>query len=195
MKKQNKKYSRPRKPFDKQRITEEDSLKEEYGLKSKREIWKAEAAIGRIRSLAKRLITHSEEEKAAFINKLQKKGFSVNSIAEALALKKEDWLKRRLQTIVFFKKLTNTPKQARQFVAHKHVSIGDQVVNIPSYQVTLEEEPLVRLNIVLKTPKPLSKLEKIKQKMKEEKEAEELEEPAAEFIEEVKELEEAEEIA
>ena len=33
MKKQSKKYSRPRKPFDKVRIEEENILKEKYGLK------------------------------------------------------------------------------------------------------------------------------------------------------------------
>jgi len=195
MKKQNKKYSRPRKPFDKARIDEENVLKEEYGLKNKKEIWKAEAAIGRIRNLAKRLITKSEEEKNSFVKRLQKKGFNVNSIADALALKKEDWLKRRLQTIVFSKKLTNTPKQARQFVSHKHVSIGEQTINIPSYQVSLEQEPLVRLNIVLKTPKPISKIEKIKEKVLENKieppkEIEEVDEENNEFIEKIKEIEE-----
>ena len=153
MKKQSKKYSRPRKPFDKVRIEEENLLKEKYGLKNKKEIWKADAAIRRIRNLAKQLITKSEEEKQAFIERLQKKGFKIESIADALALNKEDWLKRRLQTIVFHKKLTTTPKQSRQFVAHKHVSIGNQIVNIPSYQVNLEEESLVKLNIVLKKPK------------------------------------------
>ena len=199
MKKQSKKYSRPRKPFDKVRIDEEDVLKEEYGLKNKREIWKAEAAIGRIRKLAKRLITKSEEEKNLFAKRLQKRGFNVNSIADALALKKEDWLRRRLQTIVFSKKLTNTPKQARQFVSHKHVLIGDQVINIPSYQVSLEQEPLVKLNIVLKTPKPASKIEKIKEKVLENKiniskETEEKSEGDEEFIEKIKEFEKVGEI-
>lgn len=199
MKKQSKKYSRPRKPFDKARIDEEDVLKEEYGLKNKREIWKAEAAIGRIRKLAKRLITKSEEEKSLFAKRLQKRGFNVNSIADALALKKEDWLRRRLQTIVFSKKLTNTPKQARQFVSHKHVLIGDQVINIPSYQVSLEQEPLVKLNIVLKTPKPTSKIEKIKEKVLENKiniskEIEETNEGDESFIEKIKEFEKAGEV-
>lgn len=197
MKKQSKKYSKPRKPFDKIRIDEENILKEEYGLKNKREIWKADAAIGRIRNLAKRLITKSEEEKNSFIKRLQKKGFNVNSISDALALKKEDWLKRRLQTIVFSKKLTYTPKQARQFICHKHVSVGDQVINIPSYQVDLKEEPLVRLNIVLKTIKPKSKIEKIKEKIEEEKvseKEEELIEVGEEFIKEIKEIEKAGEI-
>lgn len=196
MRKQSKKYSRPRKPFDKARIDEENILKKEYGLKNKKEIWKAEAAIGRIRNLAKRLITKPEEEKNAFVKRLQKKGFNVTSIADALALKKEDWLRRRLQTIVFLRKLTNTPKQARQFVSHKHVSIGNQIINIPSYQVSLEQEPLVKLNIVLKTPKPVSKIERIKEKVFENKidkakEIEEVDEEDNEFIEKIKEIEKA----
>ena len=138
-----KKYSRPRKPFDKPRIEEENVLRERYGLKNKKEIWKADAAIGRLRNLAKELITASEEEKQAFVDRLNKKGFNVENIAGVLSLDKEDWLKRRLQTIVFANGLTSTPKQARQLIAHKHVSVGSQVVNIPSYMVSLEEEPVI----------------------------------------------------
>ena len=169
MKRQSKKYSKPRRPFDKARIEEENVLREKYGLKNKKEIWKADAAIGRIRNLAKQLITKSDEEKQAFVERLQKKGFSVDSIADALALNKEDWLKRRLQTVVFTKKLTTTPKQARQFITHKHVSIGEQTVNIPSYQVGLEEEPLIKLKIVLKKPtNKKGKMEEIKKEVIEE---------------------------
>ncbi|MDD5193792.1 MAG: 30S ribosomal protein S4 [Candidatus Nanoarchaeia archaeon] len=162
----NKKYSKPGKPFDKARIDEEEELKNRYGLKNKREIWKAEAAIARIRSLAKQLITKSDHEKKDFVERLKKKGFKVENIPDALALNKEDWLKRRFQTIVFLKKLANTPKQSRQFIIHKHVSIGNQIVNIPSYQVSLEEEPLIKLNIVLKIAEPKkSKIEKIKEEI------------------------------
>ena len=166
MKKQKKKYSRPQRPFDKARIDEENILRDKYGLKNKKEIWKADAAIGRIRNQAKKLITAGEEEKKDFVDRLQKKGFKSESIAAALSLNKEDWLQRRLQTIVQSKGLTSTPKQARQLIIHKHVSIGDQVVNIPSYQVSLEEEPLVKLNIALKenTPKK-SKAEEIKEEI------------------------------
>jgi len=170
MKKQSKKYSRPRKPFDKVRIEEENVLREKYGLKNKKEIWKADAAIGRIRNLAKQLITKSGEEKQAFVERLQKKGFQVESAADALALNKEDWLKRRLQTIVFARKLTNTPKQARQLITHKHISIGNQIVNIPSYGVSLEEEALVKMDLVLKTEKKKSKIEKIKEDVLDKKE-------------------------
>ncbi len=166
MKRQVKKYSKPRRPFDKIRIEEENLIKEKYGLKNKKEIWKSDAAIARIRNLAKQLITKSDKEKRDFIERLQKKGFQVNSIADVLALDKEDWLKRRLQTIVFTKKLTNTPKQARQFIVHKHVLVGDRIVNIPSYHVSSEEEALIKLNTTLKGPvSKKSKIEEIKEKI------------------------------
>jgi small subunit ribosomal protein S4 len=162
---QKKKYSRPQRPFDKTRIEEENVLREKYGLKNKKEIWKADAAIGRIRNLAKTLITASDEEKTAFIERLQARGFKVENIADSLSLDKEDWLKRRLQTVLLSKGLTTTAKQARQLIAHKHVSIGDQIVNIPSYMVSLEEEPQVILNITLKVAKPKSKEEQIKEEI------------------------------
>ena len=166
-KRKRKKYSRPQRPFDKARIQEENALREKYGLKNKKEIWKADAAIRRIRNLAKKLITKSEEEKKQFIDRLEEKGFEVKNIADVLSLNKEDWLKRRLQTIVFAKKLALTPKQARQFITHKQVSIGNQIVNIPSYQVGLKEESLVKVNIALKLqPKKTSKKkEKVEEKV------------------------------
>ena len=170
--KQKKKYSRPQRPFDKARIEEENVLREKYGLKNKKEIWKADASIGRVRNLAKTLITASDEEKNAFIERLQAKGFKIEDIADALALDKEDWLKRRLQTVLLSKGLTTTPKQARQLIAHKHVSIGDQIVNVPSYMVTLAEEPQVKLNITLKVAKPKSKEEEIKEEIAAESDAE-----------------------
>jgi small subunit ribosomal protein S4 len=170
MKRQKKKYSRPQRPFDKTRIEEENVLKEKYGLKNKKEIWKADAAIGRIRNQAKQLITAGDEEKAAFTEKLQKKGFEIESIANTLALDKEDLLKRRLQTVVLKKGLTTTAKQARQLITHKHVSIGDQIVNIPSYQVSREEEGLIKLNIILRAgAKPKAKVEQIKEEIEGEK--------------------------
>ncbi|KAF5426797.1 small subunit ribosomal protein S4, partial [Candidatus Methanophagaceae archaeon] len=41
-KKLKKKYERPRRPWVLQRIKDERELAEKYGLKNKREIWKAE---------------------------------------------------------------------------------------------------------------------------------------------------------
>jgi small subunit ribosomal protein S4 len=166
--KQKKKYTKPRRPFDKARIEEEGRLVEKYGLKNKREIWKAESSISRIRNLAKELTTSNQEEKEIFVLKLQRKGFPVSNISEALALDKENWLKRRLQTIVLEKKLANTPKQARQFIVHKHISIGDKIINIPSYQVTLDEELHIKLDVAFKEKDKKSKIEEIREEIEEE---------------------------
>jgi len=45
--------------------------------------------------------------------RLKKIGLEVNSIADVLSLNKEDYLKRRLQTIVVNKKLTTTTKSSK----------------------------------------------------------------------------------
>ena len=45
MKRKHKIYSKPKRPFDKARIEEEGGIVEEFGLKNKREIWKAEASL------------------------------------------------------------------------------------------------------------------------------------------------------
>ena len=63
MKRKHKIYSRPKRPFDKARIDEEAKIKEEFGLKNKKEIWKADAKITSMREKAKKLISGNEKEK------------------------------------------------------------------------------------------------------------------------------------
>ncbi len=145
-----KKYNKPRKLYDKVRIEEENKLVEKYGLKNKREVWKAESAIDRIRNRAKKLITATLEEQEKLLEKLRKMGFKVEKIADVLALNKEDWLKRRLQTILTEKKLAKTPKEARQLIVHKHVLINDEVINVPSYIVKVDEEDKIKVNLKTK---------------------------------------------
>jgi len=149
MKNQHKKYSRPKRPFDKTRIMEEGQIKNEFGLKNKKEIWMAEAKIKVIRGKAKKLISSPKEERELLFNKLRNIGLEVNSIGDVLALDKKDYLRRRLQTIVLNKKLVNTAKEARQAIVHKKVLVNGQIVNSPSFIVTLENEK----NITLKPKK------------------------------------------
>ncbi|MBU3913031.1 MAG: 30S ribosomal protein S4 [Nanoarchaeota archaeon] len=153
-----KRYSRPRKAYDINRIGDENKLVARYGLKNKREIWKAEAKIDNIRGQAKTLITASQEEQQKLIDKLNKIGLNVGRIADILALKKEDWLKRRLQSVLIEKNLAKTPKGARQMIAHKHVAISGNIVNIPSYVVPVEEEDKIEI-VRLKT-REMRKVEK-----------------------------------
>lgn len=139
-----KNYSKPRRLHDKIRTEEENELIKNYGLKNKTEIWKADAAIERLRNRAKELITASAEEQSKLFHKLSKKGLKVSKIADILALKKEDWLKRRLQSILTEKRLAK-PKEARQLIIHKRVAIDGNIVNIPGYIVNVDEEEKIRV--------------------------------------------------
>jgi small subunit ribosomal protein S4 len=157
-----KQFKRPKKAFDSQRIQEENVILEKYGLKNKREIWKAKAKLSIIRNTAKALINEDTEKQAKFITKLKNLGFNVESPVDVLALTEEDILKRRLQTIVLNKKIATTPKGARQLITHKHIIIGEKVVNIPSYMVSVSQENQIKSLIVT-----VSKKEKPKEKIEE----------------------------
>ena len=142
IRKQHKKYTSPRKLFDKTRIDEENTLLKKYGLKNKREVWKADYQVNKIRNQAKALITASAAEQREFIDRLALKGLVKPSaqIDDVLALTKEAMLERRLQTVVFQKKIVKTPKQARQLITHRHIMINNNIITVPSYFVNLEEE-------------------------------------------------------
>ncbi|OLC22504.1 MAG: 30S ribosomal protein S4 [Thaumarchaeota archaeon 13_1_40CM_3_50_5] len=124
-----------------------------YGLRNKRELWKAQTEVARIRNQARALLALSAEARAEkekrllnFLNRLglAKEGATLDDI---LNLKIEDLLERRLQTIVMKKSGIKSPYQARQLVSHRHVSIGNRKVNIPGYLVRTEEEPQILLHI------------------------------------------------
>ena len=63
IKRKQQRFSRPRQLFNRARIDEEDLLVKKYGLKNKREIWKAEAQVSRLRRRAKSLIPKTDKEK------------------------------------------------------------------------------------------------------------------------------------
>jgi small subunit ribosomal protein S4 len=133
-----KNYSRPKRPFEKARILEEEGIKKEYGLKNKKEIWKAEAKIKLMREKAKKLISADYEKQQDLFIQLKKMGIDVSSIGEVLSLDKKNYLEQRLQTILVRKNIANTSKQARQMITHKKVLIDGKIVNIPSYIVPVE---------------------------------------------------------
>jgi small subunit ribosomal protein S4 len=145
MKRKRKIFSRPKKRFDKPRIIEEEEIKREFGLKSKREIWKADSKVKSMREKAKRLISAGQEEQKALFSRLKKMGFEVNSISDVLSLDKKDYLRRRLQTILVTKNLAKTSREARQLIAHKKVLVEGKSVNSPSYIVPVDLESKITI--------------------------------------------------
>ncbi len=166
MKRKHKRYSRPKRPFDKLRIEEEAKIKEDFGLKNKKEIWKAESGVKSIREKAKKLISADPKKQKDLFERLKKIGFNVNSIAGVLSLDKTDYLKRRLQTIIVAKKIASTPKSARQLIVHKKILVNGHVIDSPSYIVPVDLENKIKLKVKNKKLKE----EKIKENKGEENE-------------------------
>ena len=99
IKRKRKLFSRPKKLFDRERIDEENILVKNYGLKNKKEIWKAKSKVSGLRQRAKKLIGKADEEQVAFFDKLNKIGLNVKTISDVLAHEEKNLLKRRLQKI------------------------------------------------------------------------------------------------
>ena len=156
MKKEHKKYSKPKQPFNKERLIEEGEIKKEFGLKNKKEIWKSDSIIKAIKGRAKKLISANKEEQQSLFDRLKKIGLITDSIADVLSLDKTDYLKRRLQTIIVMKKLATTSKGARQLITHKKVIVGENVVDSPSYIVPVEMENKISLKTkIIKNQNPV----------------------------------------
>jgi small subunit ribosomal protein S4 len=149
--KNRKSYETPKRPFEKTRIEEETKLVIEYGLRNKREIWKAQAALRKYRTGARELLALesgattealAERKTANLIGHPQRVGLRGGEadIDDVLSLRIQQPLERRLQTQVYRLGLARSPKQARQLVTHGHIAIGGRRVDIPSYQVRRDEE-------------------------------------------------------
>ncbi len=147
--KSRKKYDTPSHPWNADRIKEENRLANKYGLKSKKEIWKAETMVKRYRRDARHLLgmvtDQTIKERQDLINHLVKMGILGENakLEDVLDLTVEDVLRRRLQTMVHKKGLANTAKEARMFVVHGHIALNEKKIDSPSYIVKRGEEDLI----------------------------------------------------
>jgi len=143
MRRLKKKYQKPRKPWDKVRIEKEKELMKKYGLRRKREIWRAEAILRNFRRRARELAAKKDKEaEKILLDKLYRLGLLEKNatLDDVLSLTVEDILERRLQTMVFKKNLANTPKHARQLIVHGHIAVDGRRTIYPSFLVTRELE-------------------------------------------------------
>ncbi len=152
---QRKSYSTPRHPWEKDRIDYEREIVIKYGLKNKRELWKAEAILSSFRAQARTL-----QAKIRYNDPVAQKQFSLllkkldrldllgenASLDDILSLSIENILDRRLQTIVYQKNMATTMKQARQLITHGHIKVGDRIVTIPSLSVEKDYEDMIYYN-------------------------------------------------
>ncbi len=151
-KRHRKKYVTPRKPWDKVRLEREAQLLIKYGLRNKRELWRFENILRKYRRVARDLLSKvnlpgregeiARAKANAVINRLIRMGvLNENAtLDDILNLTVEDFLERRLQTIVYRQGLARTIKQARQLITHGHIAVDGRRVTSPSYIVERDEE-------------------------------------------------------
>ncbi len=162
-KRRKKTYEKPRRPWVMQRIKDEKELAEKYGLKNKKEIWKAASFIKRYRREIRNILAeiagmkptdHTLKKKEAILTSLKRRGILKEGVSEVenevesggsrledvLELNIEDIMERRLQTRVYKKGLSNSLKHARQLIVHGHIAVNGRRVTIPSYVVSVDEE-------------------------------------------------------
>ncbi len=145
-------WRKPKRPLNYDFMMEDLNTLGTYGLKNKRELWKARTELSRVRHQARSLLALRQEvreQKEPVLMKslarigLVKEGATLDDV---LNLGINDLLSRRLQTIVQRKYSFKTPYQARQAIVHGHVTIGDRIITVPSYTVTVNEEPSIELS-------------------------------------------------
>merc|ERR1712118_320303 len=147
---------RPRRSYDKERLDAELKLIGTYGLKNKREIWRVGLVLSKVRAVARYLLTMEEKdprrifEGQALMRRMIRYGIldeDKQRLDYVLALKVEDFLERRLQTLVFKRGLAKSIHHARVLIKQKHIRVGHQIVDVPSFMVRVESQPHIEFSV------------------------------------------------
>ncbi|MCI4358697.1 MAG: 30S ribosomal protein S4 [Thermoplasmata archaeon] len=153
-------YDAPKHPWEAARMDEERKLLQKYGLKNKRELWKAQAILRGFRRQARDLQARlrageaqAKLETDGLVGRLTRLGLLApgdTTLDDVLALGIEDILSRRFEWIVVRRGLAGTPNGARQLIVHGHLAIGERRMTRPGYFIPAADE--ARINYSSTSP-------------------------------------------
>ena len=140
----------PLNPFEKERLDAELEIIGKYGLKNKREVWRVQLTLAKMRKAARELLTLDEKdprrlfEGEALLRRCFRYGLLTekeNKLDYVLGLTPARFMERRLQTVILRNNFeARSIHHARVLIRHRHIRVGKQLVNIPSFLVRVDRE-------------------------------------------------------
>eukprot|EP00330_Aristerostoma_sp_ATCC50986_P007677 CAMPEP_0114585346 /NCGR_PEP_ID=MMETSP0125-20121206/8927_1 /TAXON_ID=485358 ORGANISM="Aristerostoma sp., Strain ATCC 50986" /NCGR_SAMPLE_ID=MMETSP0125 /ASSEMBLY_ACC=CAM_ASM_000245 /LENGTH=187 /DNA_ID=CAMNT_0001780407 /DNA_START=57 /DNA_END=620 /DNA_ORIENTATION=+ len=140
----------PKRAFEKDRLDAEMKILGKYGLKNKREVRRVNLVLSKLRKAARELLTLAEDdpkrifEGAALMRRCFRLGLlseSENKLDYILGLTIPKFMERRLQTVVLRNNFSaRSIHHARILIRQKHIRVGKQLVNVPSFMVRVDRE-------------------------------------------------------
>ena len=143
----------PRRPFEREKIINELRLIGTYGLRCNREVWRTQLVLAKLRKAARILLTMDATdprrifEGEALVRRMVRLGLlkdNQRKLDYVLGLTTSQLLERRLQTLVQKRQLATSVHHARVLITQRHVAVGKQMVNIPSFLVRVSQEQFIQ---------------------------------------------------